>query len=336
MKKTILCVKKMEYKRLGNTGLKISSLALGTMQFGWRCDEELSFALMDKALECGINIFDTADIYYKWGEGSYAGRSEEIIGKWMKDRGTRDEIVLATKLWGEMSDDINDRGLSRRHIQQSIKGSLKRLQTDWIDIYFAHTFDHETPLEETLKALSTLVDQGKVNYLGASNHPVWRIMHALWLSDKYNLARYDVLQPVYNIARRHTYEQEFESIIQEFKLGVISYSPLGGGFLTGQYKKDKKSKSPRYESVKRRYFKDRNFEIVKALERLSKEKDVSKIQLAIAWVLNVESITAPIIGANTMEQFEENVGALELKLSEDDLKFLDEASEWESLDKLSR
>jgi len=326
----------VEYKRLGKTGLKVSRMVLGTMQFGWRCNEETAFEIMDKAIELGINSFDTADIYSKWAENSYAGKSEEIIGKWLNDRGVRDELVIASKLIGEMSENVNDRGLSRRHIHQALRGSLKRLQTEWLDIYFTHTFDVETTVEETLRTFTALIEQGTIHYIGASNHQAWRLMKALWISDKFNLERYEVLQPVYNIARRHTYEQELEPIVKEFQLGVTSYSPLGGGFLTGKYEKNKTSKSPRFESIKRKYFKERNFAIVKALDRIANEKGVSKVQIAIAWVLHQDSITAPIIGANTKEQLEENVKALEIKLTNDDLKYLEEKSDWKVMDELTR
>ncbi|NHK30990.1 MAG: aldo/keto reductase [Asgard group archaeon] len=326
----------MKYKKLGNTGIKISEVVLGTMQFGWRVEEKESFEIMDKAVELGINTLDTADIYSKWAEESYPGKSEEIIGKWMKERGNRDDLIIATKLFGEMSENINDKGLSRRHIHQALKGSLKRLQTDWVDIYFTHTFDEETPIKETLETFTALINQGKIHYIGASNTPAWRIMWALWESDKNNLARYEVLQPVYNLARRHTYEQEIDPLVKEFKLGVTSYSPIGGGFLTGKYKKDKKSDSPRYESVKRRYFKERNFDTLKEMKEITKEKDITMVQLAIAWVAHQESITAPIIGANSVKQLKENIEAFEIKLSEDDLKRLSDVSDWKAMDEESR
>jgi len=326
----------MKYLKLGNTGIKISKMVLGTMQMGWRIDEETSFKIMDRALELGINTFDTADIYSKWSEDSYPGKTEEIIGKWLKDRETRDDLILATKLYGDMGEDVNNRGLSRRHIHQAVIGSLKRLQTDWIDIYFTHTFDKDTPVEETLRTFTSLIEKGRINYIGASNHPAWRIMQSLWVSDKYDLARYELLQPVYNIARRKAFEQEIEPIVQEYNLGVTSYSPLGGGFLTGKYSKTKKVETPRYDSVKKRYFKDKNFELLKTIQKMAKEKEVTAAQIALLWVINKENITAPIIGANSIEQLEENIGALDIKLSEDNLKELDEASEWVALDELYR
>ncbi|MCG3253713.1 MAG: aldo/keto reductase [Candidatus Heimdallarchaeota archaeon] len=326
----------MKYVKLGNTGIKISQVVLGSNQMGWRIDEKTSFEVMDKAVELGINAIDTANIYGKWGENSYPGKSEEIIGNWINERGNREDIVLATKLYGEMSENVNDRGLSRKHIHKALKGSLKRLQTDWLDIYFTHTFDAETPVEETMRTMTSLVEQGKIHYMGASNHPAWRIMEALWVSDKHGLERYEVLQPVYNIAKRHTYEQDLEPLVEKYRLGVTSYSPLGTGFLTGRYEKEKSPETPRAEGVKRRYFKDRNFETLKTLKKIAKEKEISMVQLAISWVVHQESITAPIIGGNSIEQLEENVGALEVKLTKDELKQIDEASDWKTLDELSR
>ncbi|MBK5111980.1 MAG: aldo/keto reductase [Candidatus Heimdallarchaeota archaeon] len=326
----------MKFVKLGNTGIKISQVVIGSTNMGWRIDEQTSHEILDKAVELGVNAIDTANIYGKWGENSYVGKSEEIIGNWLKKSGIRENIVLATKLFGEMSENVNDRGLSRKHIHKALKGSMKRLQTDFVDIYFTHTFDAETQVEETLRTFTSLIEQGKIHYIGASNHPAWRIMEALWVSDKCGLERYEVLQPVYNIAKRHTYEQDLLPLVEKYKLGVTSYSPLGTGFLTGRYGKDKLPETPRVEGVKRRYFKDRNFEMLKTIMKIAREKDVTMAQIAISWVVHQESVTAPIIGANTIEQLEENVGALEIKLKKDDLKQIDEASEWKTLDELSR
>ncbi len=326
----------MKYVKLGNTGIKISQVVIGSTNMGWRINEQASHEVLDKAVELGVNAIDTANIYGKWGEDGYPGRSEDIIGNWLKKSEIREDIVLATKLFGEMSENVNDRGLSRKHIHKALKGSMKRLQTDFVDIYFTHTFDAETPVEETMRAFTALIERGKIHYIGASNHPAWRIMEALWVSDKYGLERYEVLQPVYNIAKRHTYEQDLVPLVEKYKLGVTSYSPLGTGFLTGRYGKDMLPETPRVDGVKRRYFKDRNFEILKTLKKIAKEKDATMAQIAISWVVHQESVTAPILGANTIEQLEENVGALEIKLKKDDLQQLDEASDWKTLDELSR
>ena len=326
----------MKYVKLGNTGIKISQVVLGSTNMGWRIDEKQAHKVLDKAVELGVNAIDTANIYGKWGEGGYPGRSEDIIGNWLKESGIRDDLVLATKLYGEMSEKVNDRGLSRKHMFKALGGSLKRLQTEYVDIYFTHTFDDETPVEETMRAFTSLIEQGKVHYAGASNHPAWRVMEALWVSDKYGLERYDVLQPVYNLAKRHTYEQDTVPIIEKYKLGVTSYSPLGTGFLTGRYGKNKLPDTPRVEGVKRRYFKDRNFGILEALKKIAQEKEATMAQIAISWVVHQDSVTAPIIGANTIKQLEENIDALKIKLTKNNLKELDEASEWKTLDELSR
>ncbi len=319
----------MDYTRLGNTGIKVSKIILGTMQFGWRINEEESFKVMDKALEIGINCFDTANIYTYWSENSYPGKTEEIIGRWLKDRGTRDELILATKLRGPMSDNINDRGLSRRHVHQAISGSLKRLQTEWIDLYQIHSFDDETPIEETMHALNMLVDDGRVNYLGASNIFPWQLVESLWVSDRYGFARFETLQPVYNLARRLLVEHQFVKVIEKYKIGVIPYSPLAGGFLTGKYKKDGEvPNTPRSKGVQSRYFTDRRWAILEKVEEIAKNHDATIPQIALAWVLSRPFITAPIIGANSVEQLEENVGALEIKLSKDEINQLDDISDW--------
>ncbi|MFX1482582.1 MAG: aldo/keto reductase [Promethearchaeota archaeon] len=326
----------MKYRNLGKTGLKVSRPILGTMQMGWIVNEEDSHKLLDTALEAGLNTFDTADIYSKWGEESYPGRSEEIIGAWLADRGVRDDIVLATKVRGEMSDNPNDSGLSRRHIMDAIEGSLNRLNTEWIDIYWSHSPDSETPQEETLQAFTTLIESGAVHYIGASNHTAAEIVESLWVSDVNGLARYEAIQPSYSLARRRDFEKHLQPVIEKYGLGVTSYSPLGGGFLTGRYTRDKLPDSKRAETTKTRYFKDRNFQIVDTLKEIAAIHDASIPQIALAWVLSQSVVTAPIIGANTPEQLKENIGALEIGLSEDDLNRLNEVSDWAEMDNLAR
>jgi len=319
----------MEYKRLGLTGIKISRFVLGTMQFGWRIGEKESFRVMDKAIELGINCLDTADIYSYWAENGYPGKTEEIIGRWFKERGVRNDLIIATKVRGAMSDDINDRGLSRRHINQAIRGSLKRLQTDWIDLYQIHSFDIETSIEETLQALDMLVNNGTVNYVGASNIHPWRLVESFWVSDKHGYVRFETIQPVYNMARRLLVEYQFEHVIKKYGVGVISYSPLGNGFLTGRYTKNQPlPDTPRSGNVKKRYFTKKRFRILDTVKEIAEDHEVTMAQVAIAWILTKDVITAPIIAANTVEQLEENVGALELRLNEDEIKRLDEISDW--------
>ncbi len=326
----------MKYKNLGRTGLKVSQIILGTMQMGWIVDEENSHKILDSALEAGVNTLDTANVYSKWSERSYPGKAEEIIGGWITDRGVREDIVLATKVRGNMSDRPIDAGLSRRHIMDAIEGSLSRLNTEWVDIYWSHFPDEDTPQEETLQAFTTLIESGVVHYIGASNHTAAEIVESLWVSDSNGLARYEALQPSYSLARRRDFEKHLQSVIEKYELGVTSYSPLGGGFLTGKYSKDKIPDSERAEKTKKRYFKDRNFKILDTLKEIAATHDASIPQIALAWVLTQKPVTAPIIGANSLEQLEENLGAVELRLSDDDIVRLNEVSDWTEMDELAR
>ncbi len=226
----------MDYRRLGRTGLKVSELCLGTMQWGWTADEAMSFAVMDAFVEAGGNFIDTADVYSRWVEGNPGGVSEQIIGRWMKARGNRQGIVLATKARGRMWEGPNGEGLSRGHLIRAVEDSLRRLQTDTIDLYQTHSDDRDTPLDETLRALDDMIDAGKVRYIGASNIHAWRLTSALWASDKHNLTRHDSLQPHYNLAHRAEFERELKPLCEEQGIGVIPYSPLAAGFLTGKYR----------------------------------------------------------------------------------------------------
>ncbi len=326
----------MEYVQLGASGLRISRFVLGTMQMGWIIDEKTSHRVLDAALEAGIMTIDTADIYSKWGEGSHSGKSEEIIGRWLSGRGTREEIVLATKVRGDMSERPNDVGLSRKHIIASIAKSCDRLQTEFIDLYWSHWPDEEVSQEETLRAFNKLVDDGIVHYIGASNHTAAELVESLWMSDRYGLGRYVAIQIPYSLARRRDYEKHLLPVVKKYKFGVTSYSPLGGGFLTGKYTEDKLPDSKRAETTKARYFKNRNFKIVDVLKEVASRNDCTLPQAALAWVLSKETITAPIIGVNSVEQLEQNLLALELNLPDDDLKMLDEVSDWEDMDFIAR
>jgi len=231
----------MEHRSLGRTGLMVSPLCLGTMQFGWTADEETSFAVLTAAAEAGINFIDTADIYSRWVEGNPGGVAETIIGKWLSQGVVpRDQLVIATKVRGRMGDGPNDEGLSRRHILASVEASLRRLQTDYIDLYQLHWPDENTPIEETLSTLNDLVRRGLVRYIGCSNFPAWRLMQALWTSQEHDFERFVCSQPHYNLVHRLEYEREVEKVCQTYGLGVIPYSPLGGGFLTGKYRQGEK------------------------------------------------------------------------------------------------
>ncbi|MCS6845888.1 MAG: aldo/keto reductase [Caldilineales bacterium] len=320
----------MEYRKLGRTGLKVSELCLGTMQFGWTADEATSWAIMDAFVEAGGNFIDTADIYSRWAPGNPGGVSEEIIGRWMKARGNRRQIVLATKVRGVMWPGPNGEGLSRAHIMAAVEDSLRRLQTDTIDLYQTHWFDADTPIDETLTALDDLVRQGKVRYIGASNYPAWRLMKALWTSDKLGLARYDSLQPHYNLAYRAEFERELKPLCQEEGLGVIPYSPLAGGFLTGKYRRGEPApESVRAGGIQRRYFNERSFAVLEAAEQVAQSRGKTVAQIALAWLLTQPVITAPIIGANSVEQLQDSLGAAGLRLTEEEMEALNAASAWE-------
>jgi aryl-alcohol dehydrogenase-like predicted oxidoreductase len=229
----------MEYRRLGRTGLKVSTICLGTMQFGWSADEATSHDILNRAVELGCNFIDTADIYSRWAEGNAGGVSEQIIGRWLASGSVRRErIVLATKVRGEMGSGPNDQGLSRGHMMTAVENSLRRLQTDYLDLYQVHWPDEETPLEETLATLTDLVRAGKVRYIGCSNFPAWLLAKSLWVSDVRQLARFDSLQPHYSLVHRAEFERELQPLCLDQGIGVIPYSPLAAGFLTGKYRRD--------------------------------------------------------------------------------------------------
>jgi aryl-alcohol dehydrogenase-like predicted oxidoreductase len=320
----------MEYRNLGRTGLKVSELCLGTMQFGWTAAEALSHQILNQAFETGINFIDTADIYSRWAEGNPGGVSETIIGNWIKKFNIpRDQVVIATKVRGQMGDGPNDQGLSRAHILNAVEASLRRLGTDYIDLYQTHWFDGEVPIAETLAALDDLVRQGKVRYVGASNYPAWRLVRALWTSDKLSLTRYDSLQPHYNLVNRVEFERELVEVCQAYGLGVIPYSPLAGGFLTGKYRQDDPlPESARAGSAERRYFNERGWAVLEAIDSLAKSRNKSVSQIALAWHLSNPVVTSPIIGPRTLEQLADNLGAAGLRLSDDEMAQLNQVSAW--------
>jgi aryl-alcohol dehydrogenase-like predicted oxidoreductase len=314
----------MEYRNLGKTGLKVSPLCMGTMQFGWSVDEAESQRILSGTLASGINFFDTADIYSRWVEGNPGGVAEEIIGRWMQQiRVPRDRLVIATKVRGQMGDGPNDEGLSRVHIMQAVEASLRRLQTDYIDLYQTHWPDESTPIEETLRALDDLVRQGKVRYSGASNYKAWELMQALWTSDTHDLVRYDSLQPHYNLIHREEFERELRAVCKDYGLGVIPYSPLAGGFLTGKYRRDTPLPESRRAEGRQKYMTEENFALLDKMDEIAAAHDATVSQVALAWMLADEVITSPIIGATSMEQLDENLGALDVKLTGEEKQILD-------------
>lgn len=322
----------MEYRNLGRTGLKVSELCLGTMTFGWTADEKNSYAVMEASFKAGINFIDTADVYTRWHPGNPGGVAETYVGNWMKGK-KRDQIVLATKVRGKMGDGANDEGLGRVHILQAVEASLKRLQTDYIDLYQSHSPDDGVPIGETLRAFDDLVRQGKIRYIGASNYPAWKLMKALWTSDKAGIARYDCLQPRYNAAWRGEFERELQSVCETEGVGVIPYSPLQGGFLTGKYQHQKPApKNSRGENSARiqEFIRDeRAFAVVNKLADIGKAHGKTISQTAIAWCLSNPVISSPIIGANDVAQLNELLGSVGFRLSAEEKKSVDELTAWQ-------
>ena len=324
----------MEYRKLGKSGLEVSELALGTMQFGWTADEETAFGIMDAYAEAGGNLIDTADIYSSWVDGNPGGVSEEIIGRWLKTRGNRQRIVLATKVRGRMWDGPNGEGLSRAHILTAVDDSLRRLQTDYIDLYQTHWFDADTPVEETMWVLDDLVRAGKVRYVGCSNHPAWRLAESLWASDVHGLVSYVSLQPHYNLVHRAEFEREMADLVAKYAIGVIPYSPLAGGYLTGKYRPDQPlPDSARAGRIRERYLGDtdssgRYAALLDGMAEIGQTHGQGIAQVALAWLLSNPLVTAPIIGANSVEQLQDSLAAIGFHLSEAEVEVLNELSDW--------
>ena len=321
----------MDYRNLGRTGLKVSALCLGTMQFGWTADEPTSFEVLDAAYEAGLTFLDTADVYSRWVDGHQGGEAETIIGKWMHSRQIpRESVIIATKVKGKMGEGPNDQGLSRVHILQAVENSLRRLGTDYIDLYQTHSYDAGTPIDETLGVMNDLVRQGKVRYVGCSNYPAWRLMESLWVAERYNLARFDSLQPHYNLVHRAEFEAELRDVCRTYGLGVIPYSPLAAGFLTGKYRRGQEQPESARKGAASRYFNDKNWDLLEQMETLGQELGGYSIsQLALAWMLADPVITSPIIGPRNLDQLNDNLRALEVGLSPDAKLRLDEASAWQ-------
>jgi len=315
----------MEYRRLGRTGLKVSELCLGTMTFRWTSTETQAYQVMDRAWDAGINFLDTADVYSRWAAGNPGGVAERIIGNWLRTK-PRDQIVIATKVRGRMWDGPNGEGLSRQHIMTAVEHSLRRLQVDYIDLYQTHAPDWDTPLEETQRALDDLVSSGKVRYIGASNYAAWLLMKTLWISDQHGYARFDSIQPHYNLLERTEVEPDLAALCLDQGIGMIPYSPLAGGFLTGKYTRDHIPAGSRWEDSDRigRYRTERTFAVIDALREMGQAQGKTIAQMALGWMLTQPFVTSPIIGANTVEQLDELLGAAGLRLSEEDMQRLDD------------
>lgn len=321
----------MEYRRLGRTGLKVSTMCLGTMQFGWTADESTAHGIMTTAVDLGCNFFDTADIYSSWADDNPGGVSERMIGSWLGSGAvSRDQLVLATKVRGQMGDGPNDQGLSRLHILHAAEASLRRLQTDYIDLYQVHWPDEDTPLDETLEALTALVQSGKVRYIGCSNYPAWLLTKALWVSDVRRISRFDSLQPHYNLVHRAEFERELMPLCLDQGVGVIPYSPLAAGFLTGKYRRDAAlPDSARAQGVQRRYMNERGFRVLDALDAVAAAHDATVAQVAIAWLLANPAVASAIIGANSTDQLQDTLRGAAIQLADEEKSILDEVSAWE-------
>jgi aryl-alcohol dehydrogenase (NADP+) len=315
----------MEQKRLGRTGLKVSALCLGTMTFGNQADPAASFAIMDRAFDAGVSFFDTADVYPVVPRPETWGRTEEIIGDWLRERGRRDDIVLATKARAKVGPRPNDEGLSRKHLMAAIEDSLRRLGTDYVDLYQVHAPDLATPLDETLRALDDIVRQGKARYVGCSNFEAWRLCKALWTSDVARIARFDSVQPRYNLLDRRI-EPELLPLCKEEGVGVIPYGPLAGGLLTGKYRQGETPPSEgRYVAFGRQnQLTGPVLEGVARLERLAQARGISLPTLAVGWLMSNPVVTAPIIGATRPEQLEGTLQAQPLELTEEEKAECDE------------
>ncbi|HEX2905836.1 MAG TPA: aldo/keto reductase [Phototrophicaceae bacterium] len=314
----------MQYVNLGKTGLKVSRICLGMMTYGspqwrdWVLDETASRPFIQRALELGINFFDTANLYS-------LGVSEEVTGRALKDFAKRDEVVIATKVFHAIGDKPNQQGLSRKHIMQAIDDSLRRLGTDYIDLYQIHRWDNETPIEETLEALHDVVKAGKARYIGASSMYAWQFAKALYLADQHGWTRFVAMQNHYNLIYREE-EREMIPLCLDQGVGVIPWSPLARGFLAGNRTRDKGGATARSQSdgfAHYMYYQDNDFETVDQVVALAKTRGCSSAQMALAWMLHKPGVTSPIIGASKMPHLEEAVAALDIKLSAEDISYLE-------------
>jgi aryl-alcohol dehydrogenase-like predicted oxidoreductase len=314
----------MNLRKLGNSGLEVSPLAFGGNIFGWTVDEPTSFRLLDGFVGAGFNFIDTADIYSKWAPGNKGGESETILGNWFKRSGKRRQVVLATKVGMEMSP--TQKGLSGDYILRSAEDSLKRLQTDYIDLYQSHTDDAETPLTETLEAYAQLIKQGKVRAIGASNYKAERLREAIQTSKQHGLPQYQSLQPNYNLYDRADFESGPEAVCVENGLGAIPNFPLASGFLTGKYRSEADLGASKRGQFVKKFLNDRGFKILGVLDELSKELNSTPARISLAWLMARPSITAPIASATSVEQLTDLFRAVELKLDAVAIARLNQAS----------
>jgi aryl-alcohol dehydrogenase-like predicted oxidoreductase len=317
--------KQVEKRKLGNSNLEVAPLVFGGNVFGWTVkDEKSASELLDHFIDGGFNMIDTADVYSNWIPGNHGGESETIIGKWLKESGKRERVLIATKSGLDMGN--GRKGLSRKHILQSADESLARLQTDWIDLYQSHTEDSEIALDESLEAYAELIRAGKVRAIGASNFQAVTLQNALKVSHEKNLPRYESLQPEYNLYVRDKFEGELETVCREKHIGVIPYFSLASGFLTGKYRSQKDVENRSRGSRVQKYLNPRGLRILAALDEVSKQYNANPAQVALAWLLAKPTITAPIASATSVKQLDELLDGARLKLDPAAVQKLDQAS----------
>jgi aryl-alcohol dehydrogenase-like predicted oxidoreductase len=317
----------LQKRKLGNSGLEIAPLVLGGNVFGWTVEEPLAFQIFDAFTAAGFHMIDTANSYPSWVPGNSGGESESIIGNWLARSGKRASVLIATKVGWEISSER--KGLKRDYILKSAEESLKRLRTDYIDLYQSHKDDPTTPLEETLEAHAQLIRQGKVRAIGASNYSAARLTDALRVSEQHGLPRYESLQPLYNLYDRADFEKDLEPVCRENNLGVIPYFSLAAGFLTGKYRSEKDTQQGARGGRVKKYLNERGMRILSALDGVSKTLDSKPARVALAWILARPSITAPIASATSLDQLNDLIAATQLNLDAESLKLLNDASAWE-------
>ncbi len=317
----------MQTRRMGRTGLYVTPICFGGNVLGWTTDQQRSYDVLDTFVAGGGNFIDSADVYSRWAPGHVGGESERILGDWMQARNNRSNLIIATKVGMRMDDGPNGEGLSRYRIIKHVEDSLKRLKTDYIDLYQSHADDLNTPLDETLRAYDDLISSGKVRYIGASNFAAWRLTKALWVSERHNLARYECVQPRYNLVMRADYERELEPMCISEGVGVITYSSLASGFFSGKYRAGQAlPTSPRAGGVQANYMNDRGFKILAAVDAVAKELNTTSGQVALAWIMARPGITAAIASGTTVDQVKDLTASAELVLPAAAIASLTEAS----------
>ena len=316
----------MKKRQLGNSDLEVYPIAFGGNVFGWTIDQQKSFEILNGFTEAGFNFIDTADVYSTWVPGNKGGESETIIGNWMEQKKNRKDLVIATKVGSDMGN--GKKGLKKQYIIQAVEDSLKRLKTDYIDLYQTHYDDPSTPVQETLEAYDQLIKAGKVRWIGTSNMSPERIIESLDTAEKLGLPKYQTLQPEYNLYAREGYEKDYEQIALDYKLGVINYYALASGFLTGKYRSEADLKKSQRGGGIKNYLNDHGFKILKALDAVSEQYSANEASVALAWLIARNSITAPIASVTNLTQLDDLKKAASLKLNVEDIAILDEASDW--------